>query len=140
MTKDELKKILAEKDVVKKAYLFGFYVGLYGHIDWSGWVAEIKEAIFREAEERRMYEDVKEAYIRGKQDGRERREEFLQKGLMKEREVEVRRKKIKKISSEAPLTDILSTPKILEQPKISKLPAVLKDVNFLRLPRVIRRR
>ncbi|AEC52463.1 hypothetical protein PNA2_1548 [Pyrococcus sp. NA2] len=80
----DVNEILKEKNVIRRAYLFGIYVGLYGHIEWSGWIREVLESIYREAIELELYDKVREAYREGKEIGRRERLRRIYGGLIKE--------------------------------------------------------
>ncbi|WP_048146768.1 hypothetical protein [Pyrococcus abyssi] len=126
----EIKEILKEKNVVKKAYLFGIYVGLSGHIEWSGWVKEILEEIYREAESKGVYEEVKEAYKEGKELGKRERARRIQLGLMKESE--------KAKEEEKERITQLGEIKKMSFPIRERMPRFLEGFLGIKLPRFLR--
>lgn len=74
----------SRKALLEEAYRFGYFIGLRGHSEWAEWVRKKREELYRKAEELGIYELVKEAYRRGKEEGRKAREEMLYEGLAKE--------------------------------------------------------
>ncbi|AFN03662.1 hypothetical protein PFDSM3638_04365 [Pyrococcus furiosus DSM 3638] len=130
---DKPEEILNEKDIIKRAYKFGFYVGLHGHTDWFGWVAEVKKKIYEEAKHLGVYEEVKKAYIKGKKAGRVEREKRIHLGLMKQTTSEIP-EKIKIVSIERNRGSIAS----LNFPKIEDMPKTIKKPRFFRLPKILR--
>ncbi|ASJ17173.1 hypothetical protein A3L04_08880 [Thermococcus chitonophagus] len=133
MRRYELDEILHEKNIIKKAYLFGFYVGLYGHLDWSGWVAEIRREIYIEARKLGIYEEVKHAYKEGKEAGKKERARRINAGLMKEERERIKGKPKKIEASRA-------TDEVHEFPKKEKVPRILEGFKGLSLPKILTRR
>ncbi|AMM53698.1 hypothetical protein [Pyrococcus kukulkanii] len=132
--RDEIEEILSEKDIIKRAYLFGFYVGLYGHVDWAGWVAEIRRELYIEARKLGVYEEVKYAYREGKEAGRKERARRIHAGLMKEDsgKMKVKPRKVKILSK--------TTDEIHGFPKKEEMPRILMGFKGLGLPRILTRR
>ncbi|BAA30121.1 hypothetical protein [Pyrococcus horikoshii] len=128
----KIQDILNEKNVVKKAYLFGIYVGLYGHVEWSGWVRDILESIYREAESLGIYDEVKEAYNEGKEVGRRERIRRIHAGLMKDKEKEeISREKIIVSYSGNELRRIAF-------PRNEDMPRFLRGFKMLKFPKFLR--
>ncbi|WP_457741477.1 hypothetical protein [Thermococcus sp.] len=69
------------KALLEEAYRFGYFIGLKGHSEWAEWVRKKREELYQKAEEFGIYELVKEAYRRGKEEGKKVREEMLYEGL-----------------------------------------------------------
>ncbi|AFK22465.1 hypothetical protein [Pyrococcus sp. ST04] len=132
MNKD-IEEILKEKDIVKKAYLFGFYIGLHGHVEWIGWVAKIKKEIYLEAKSLGVYELAKLAYKEGKEAGKIERERRIHEGLMKREE----NLKIKKPIEIVPVSKKIENKQLLF-PKNEDLPGILKEFKGLKLPRFLK--
>jgi len=75
MTEEAIRALL------KEAYKFGYFVGYHGHSEWAEWVRKTRERFYKEAERLSVYDLIKEAYQRGKEDGAKQREEDIRKGI-----------------------------------------------------------
>jgi len=75
--KDEIREL------VERAYKFGYFIGYEGHSEWTEWVRKRREELYKMAEAIDAYEVVKQAYNKGKADGMKKREEDILKGLGK---------------------------------------------------------
>lgn len=141
----DLKKILAEGDPVKKAYLLGYFIAYYGHTDWVGTWRELRDSVLESAEERGVLRKAIDAYRRGKKDGAHDRELAIAQGLyrpLSTEDVEQEVKKIQKIRALPPQTGI---PKMLRvrltgEPRMLFRSGIMDQVRTLRLPRFLGRR
>lgn len=71
-----------KKRLVKEAYSFGYFLGLKGHSEWAEWVRKKREELYKQAEELGIYDLVKEAYKKGKEQGLRDRSEMIAKNLV----------------------------------------------------------
>lgn len=141
----DLKKILAEGDPVKKAYLLGYFIAYYGHTDWVGVWRELRDSVLESAEESGVLRKAIDAYRRGKKDGAHDRELAIAQGLyrpLSPEEVEHEVKKIQEIKVLPPQTRI---PKMLRvrltgEPRMLLRSQIMDQVRTLSLPRFLGRR
>ncbi|MBP1911479.1 hypothetical protein [Thermococcus stetteri] len=70
------------KQLVKEAYSFGYFIGLKGHSEWAEWVRKRREELYKQAEELGIYDLVKEAYRKGREQGLRDRSEMIAKSLI----------------------------------------------------------
>jgi len=138
MTMEELKKL------VQEAYEFGYFVGYKGHSEWAEWIREHREEIYLRAQELGIYEIVKEAYNKGKADGRKKREEEILKGLGKEPPEGERPRppKIEPVEEEVeeavPERDEVEFARFLETTRLFLPPELLNSLRNLKPPRMLR--
>ncbi|WP_457743089.1 hypothetical protein [Thermococcus sp.] len=76
-----LRDVLEERDIVRRAYLTGYLLGYAGHLAWSGWSRELKEAVFRSAEERGLLRKAIIAFRKGRIEGASDRELDIMLGI-----------------------------------------------------------
>jgi len=139
------------KELLKKAYRLGYFVGFYGHTEWAAWISEEKEEIYLEAQLLGIYEKVKKVYAFGKEEGAKKREELIQKGLSIEppkSKEEIKKKVMEEPKGLIPMEEVkktgkhylsfLESDKIVARPKLFKKVKIIKKPNFLKLPSFIR--
>ena len=138
---------VTREGLIKKAYRFGYFVGYKGHTEWVSWVAKKKEEIYRKAEDLGIYEEVKTAYRKGLQDGKERRMREITQGL-KKLEDEILPEKSRKLGAETvkekveieeEFLQFLKTPKIVEPPEILALTKALDVPQMFSHPKMLGR-
>lgn len=81
------------KALLEDAYSFGYFVGYKGHSEWVEWVRERKEELYRKAEELGVYDLVRNAYGRGREDGAKKRGEEINLGLIEKGKIELEKEK-----------------------------------------------
>lgn len=131
-----------KEDLIKEAYRFGYFVGYKGHTEWVSWIAGKKREIYRRAEELGIYKEVKIAYEKGLQDGKERRMKEVTQGLEKlEDEILPERPKVDNVREkeeiEIEFSRFSKTPKIVEPPEILELIKALEGPKMLTLPKML---
>ncbi|WP_232054799.1 hypothetical protein [Thermococcus sp. 2319x1] len=133
---------MKKEDLIKEAYRFGYFVGYKGHTEWVSWIAGKKGEIYRQAEELGIYKEVKAAYEKGLQDGKERRMKEVALGLGK-LEDEILPEKVKtenveeKEKIEKEFLQFSKTPKIVEPPEILTLMKAVETPKILSPPKII---
>ncbi|ALV63646.1 hypothetical protein ADU37_CDS19470 [Thermococcus sp. 2319x1] len=133
---------MKKEDLIKEAYRFGYFVGYKGHTEWVSWIAGKKGEIYRQAEELGIYKEVKAAYERGLQDGKERRMKEVALGLGKlEDEILPEKVKTENLQREEEIEIEFSrfskTPKIVEPPEILALMKAVETPKILSPPKMI---
>ncbi|MCO6040470.1 hypothetical protein [Thermococcus alcaliphilus] len=131
-----------KEDLIKEAYRFGYFVGYKGHTEWVSWIAGKKREIYRQAEELGIYKEVKIAYEKGLQDGKERRMKEVAQGLEKlEDEILPEKPKVENVEEkeeiEIEFSRFSKTPKIVEPPEILELIKALEEPKMLTLPKML---
>ncbi|USS41226.1 hypothetical protein NF865_03235 [Thermococcus aggregans] len=136
---DEMKK----KDLIKEAYRFGYFVGYRGHTEWVSWVSKKKVNIYSLAEELGILEEVKMAYEEGLKDGKAKRLKDISSGLLTSSlEGEPKQKEGDEgleNELEKEFSEFLTTPKIIEPPKILSIMKSLEPPKMLSLPKILTR-
>ncbi|MBP1911380.1 hypothetical protein [Thermococcus stetteri] len=141
----DIKRVITEKDPIKRAYLLGYLIAYYGHTDWVGVWRELREALFKSAEEVGSLGSVIEAYRRGKKDGARDRRLAIARGLYRPLPEEEITRKVKEIERASVLPPRGRVPKILD-PRVTGEPRMLLrseitgPARILRLPRFLGRR
>lgn len=137
MSREEAKKL------VKEAYEFGYFVGYKGHSAWAEWVRKTKERLYSEAERLGVYNVVKEAYNRGREEGAKKREEeihlsLVERGTVREEKPKpkVRPVKVEKPPEEERLEEEFI--RFTESTKILLPPELLNSLKNLEVPRMLR--
>jgi len=136
----DVKEVKAEiRALLEEAYRFGYFVGYRGHSDWTGWARERREEMYQKAERLGVYELVKKAYRRGKDEGSKRREEEIHLGLIEKGRVEIEGEKpaerqVTKESEEEEeeFTEFLRTAKLVLPPEF------LNTLKYMEIPRMLR--
>lgn len=133
---------MKKEDLIKEAYRFGYFVGYKGHTEWVSWIAGKKREIYRRAEELGIYKEVKIAYEKGLQDGKERRMKEITQGLEKlEDEILPEKQKVdnaqEKEELEIEFSRFSKTPKIVEPPEILALIKTLEAPKLLSPPKML---
>jgi len=133
------------RELLEKAYNLGYFMGYGGHSDWVGWAREQREGLYKKAEELGVYSLVKEAYIRGKDDGAKRREEDIHLGLIEKGRIteEVRPKPKIAVPSEetaGPMEEKIKTEfaHFLQTTKLVLPPEFLDTLKHLELPKMLK--
>lgn len=137
MSREEAKKL------VKEAYEFGYFVGYKGHSAWAEWVRKTKERLYSEAERLGVYNVVKEAYNRGREEGAKKREKeihlsLVERGTVSEEKPKpkVRPVKVEKSLEEERLEEEFI--RFTESTKILLPPELLNSLKNLEVPRMLR--
>jgi len=132
--------VMGKEELIKEAYRFGYFVGYKGHTEWVSWVAKKKEELYKRAEEMEIYEQVKLAYQRGLQDGKNRRMKEITQGMEKlEDEILSEKPKIENAqeTEEVEFSLFLRTPKIVEPPEILSLIKTLRVPKMFSPPKML---
>ncbi|WP_461866739.1 hypothetical protein [Thermococcus sp.] len=137
-----------KKEILKKAYNLGYFVGFYGHSEWLSWIVKEKEEIYSQAKFMGIYKVVKRAYAIGKERGIRKREELIMKGLsvntIKVEELELRQlplfleeEGISEVQEERYL-NFLQPIKITNPHRLLRENEMLKKPKFFNLPKFLR--
>ncbi|BAD86100.1 hypothetical protein, conserved [Thermococcus kodakarensis KOD1] len=140
-----------KKKLVKEAYSFGYFLGLKGHSEWVEWVRKKREELYKQAEELGIYDLVKEAYKKGKEQGLRDRSEMIAKNLIVAGKIEPEgtSKKVEvAFSPEESREEVLESGKSLEREYFEFLqttnlmlpPELLDSVKALEPPKMLRLR
>ena len=131
--KAEIKRLLQE------AYEFGYFIGYRGHSEWISWVRDRKEELYKRARELGVYELIKRAYNRGKEEGTNKRQEEINLGLIEKGRLEEVKPKAEPVevsrtekALEAEFTRFLQTVKIILPPEF------LDTLKHLEIPRMLK--
>lgn len=133
---------MEKKKLLERAYKLGYFVGYYGHTEWVLWIIEEKERIYSKAKALGVYNEAKEAYMLGKKEGAEKREEIINKGLSIKPEEEIKMlKTIKSELSEAVIEEqklhylaFLKSPEIIDSPRLLEIIKLVDKPKILNLP------
>ncbi|WP_297420017.1 hypothetical protein [Thermococcus sp.] len=136
MDRGEVKKL------VKEAYEFGYFVGYKGHSAWAEWVRNTRERLYSEAEGLGVYDVVKAAYNRGREEGAKKRGEeihfsLIEKGTVRE---ENPKPKFKQVKVKTPPEEKLEEEfiRFTESTKILLPPEILSSIKNLEIPKMLR--
>ena len=138
MDKDAGKVKAEIRALLEEAYRFGYFVGYQGHSDWTGWARERREEIYQKAERLGVYELVKKAYKRGKDEGSRRREEEVHLGLIEKGRVEVEEERpserpvIEESKEREEFAEFLRTAKLVLPPEF------LNTLKYMEIPRMLK--
>lgn len=137
------EKISKKQELIKEAYRFGYFVGYKGHTEWVSWIAQKKREIYENAKLLGIFDEVKMAYEKGLENGKNKRAKEIELGLSKlesESKPETT-KKIEKREHEKEIEreyDVFSkTPKIIESPEILRLIKSVEAPKMLSLPKML---
>ncbi len=138
MDREEAKKL------IKEAYEFGYFVGYKGHSAWAEWVRKTKERLYTEAERLGVYDVVKEAYNRGREEGAKKREEeihlsLVERGTVREEKPKPKIRAVRRV--EQPLEEERLEEEFIrftESTKILLPPELLNSLKNLEVPRMFR--
>lgn len=133
--KAEIKRLLQE------AYEFGYFIGYRGHSEWISWVRDRKEELYKRARELGVYELIKRAYYRGKEEGTNRRQEEINLGLIEKGRLteEVKRKAepIERLRTEGKALEV-GFARFLQTTEIILPPKFLDTLKHLEIPRMLK--
>jgi hypothetical protein len=129
------------KELLQEVYSFGYFVGYMGHSEWVGWVREKKEELYKKGKELGVYDLVKDAYLRGKEDGSKKRQEEINLGLIEKGRIELG-EEMPKIEIEAPSMEEKETElefaRFLQTTRLVLPPEFLDTLKHLELPKMLR--
>ncbi len=136
-----------QKELLKKAYNLGYFVGFYGHSEWISWISKEKKEIYTRAKLMEIYNTVRKAYSAGKKEGIKRREEMIRKGLSEE-PAQIEEQVIKHLVSfleeelefieEKRHLSLLRSVKRTSPERLMRKHDMLKKPKFFNLPRFLR--
>ncbi|WP_456452409.1 hypothetical protein [Thermococcus sp.] len=132
------------RELLKKSYNLGYFVGFYGHSEWLSWISKEKEEIYSEAKAAGIYEAVRKAYSAGKSEGIRKRESLIRKGLSEEPEERVLERlasfleeELEWIEREGHLS-LLRPVKDASPKRLLRKHGMLEKPKFFNLPRFLR--
>ncbi|ASJ02847.1 hypothetical protein A3L09_06035 [Thermococcus profundus] len=142
-TDNEKKEI---KSLLEEAYNFGYFVGYKGHSEWVSWVGEKKNELYKRAEELGVYDIVKSAYNRGKEDGIRKRTEDINLGLVEKGRITEEERSKPRVEMPSAPEAVEETRKrmevefarFLETTKLILPPEFLDTLKHLELPKMLK--
>lgn len=132
------------RKLIKEAYEFGYFVGYKGHSEWAEWVRGMRNRLYSEAEMLGVYELVRDAYARGKEDGTKKREEeinlsLIEKGKLPEESPKPKRRIEKPEGAlEGEESEQAEFAEFLETTKLTLPPEILDSMRHLEFPKMLR--
>ncbi|ASJ00987.1 hypothetical protein [Thermococcus gorgonarius] len=134
---EDVKKEI--KALLEDAYSFGYFVGYRGHSEWVGWVRERKEELYRKAEKLGVYDLVRSAYRRGREEGAKKREEEINLGLIEKGRIEVEEKlRVETPPQEEGERFEVEFARFLQTTKLLLPPEFLDTLKHLEIPKMLK--